>query len=482
MNLLIILLIAVSITCNILFLSDATGQENYIPSWLKNNAKWWSQGQITDNEFISGIQYLTQKGIIQIPMQNQTLTNTQQTPDWVNNTKEWASGNISNNDFVKTIQFFVQKGTHSKPTDNSITNYTNSLAKTQVLLSDKNLLTMAGNKYANGNIQLGDGKYVTTGPQKGFIYLCHVPPMGRGASGTGPWINGDTWNFLQKPSVSGLVSWPNAVFSDTILGDTRILSGNDLPIGNTTGNFPISPNDAISKYDQNPNSILVQSFTDKLPANPTYSDTPYCMGGEVGIMLSGVPLFDGFDAELRDAQAHEGQDSCNGHPQEKGMYHYHGLSACFKDPNEKTVLGYALDGFPITGPKVSNDKYLTTDDLDECHGITSEIIENGVPVVTYHYVMTYDFPYSASCFRGKPSEYMVISGQNQNTPNQNTSNQGTIQDGQNQNNPRTPPQEAIDACNNKSIGNQCSFTSPHGDQISGTCQIPPNNQLACVPH
>jgi|SRR5579883_1705657 len=109
-------------------------------------------------------------------------------------------------------------------------------------------------------------------------------------------------------------------------------------------------------------------------------------------------------------------------------------------------------------------------------------MQNGVPVVTYHYVMTYDFPYSASCFRGKPSEYMVISEQNQNTLNQNTSNQGTIQDGQNQNNPRTPPQEAIDACNNKTIGNQCSFTSPHGDQISGTCQIPPNNQLACIPH
>jgi hypothetical protein len=219
--------------------------------------------------------------------------------------------------------------------------------------------------------------------------------------------------------------------------------------------------------------------------------------------LTGVPLFDGFDAELRDAPAHEAQDSCNGHPQVSGEYHYHSLSSCLKNVDEKSVLGYALDGFPITGPKIGTDKYITTDDLDECHGITSTIIEDGVPTTTYHYVMTYDFPYSASCFRGKPVEYMVISngqggpnqngpnqngpnqnGPNQNGPNQNGPNQnGPNQNGPNQNGPNqgNPPQEAINACSGKSTGDFCSFISPHGDVISGTCQIPPGNSLACVP-
>ena len=74
----------------------------------------------------------------------------------------------------------------------------------------------------------------------------------------------------------------------------------------------------------------------------------------------------------------------------------------------KNVLGYANDGFPITGPMVSDDKYLTTEDLDECHGITSEVTdENGESYVTYHYVMTYDFPYSIGCFRGNPVHKIV---------------------------------------------------------------------------
>jgi hypothetical protein len=49
---------------------------------------------------------------------------------------------------------------------------------------------------------------------------------------------------------------------------------------------------------------------------------------------------------------------------------------------------------------VSAGNILTTDDLDECHGISSEITLDGKRVKMYHYVMTQDFPYSISCFRG----------------------------------------------------------------------------------
>jgi hypothetical protein len=37
-----------------------------IPSWIKNNAGWWSQDLIADTEFVSGIQYLISNGIIQV--------------------------------------------------------------------------------------------------------------------------------------------------------------------------------------------------------------------------------------------------------------------------------------------------------------------------------------------------------------------------------------------------------------------------------
>ena len=38
--------------------------ETTIPSWVKNNAGWWAEGQIDDNAFVSGIQYLIKVGII----------------------------------------------------------------------------------------------------------------------------------------------------------------------------------------------------------------------------------------------------------------------------------------------------------------------------------------------------------------------------------------------------------------------------------
>ena len=37
-----------------------------IPEWVKNNAKWWSEGTISDNDFASGIQYLVKQGIISV--------------------------------------------------------------------------------------------------------------------------------------------------------------------------------------------------------------------------------------------------------------------------------------------------------------------------------------------------------------------------------------------------------------------------------
>jgi hypothetical protein len=87
-----------------------------------------------------------------------------------------------------------------------------------------------------------------------------------------------------------------------------------------------------------------------------------------------------------------------------GQYHYHTLSSCIADTGVGTVIGWALDGFPITGPKVGANNILTTSDLDECHGITSTVTIATARVTTYHYVMTQDFPYSVSCFRGTATQ------------------------------------------------------------------------------
>ncbi|SMH71527.1 hypothetical protein [Candidatus Nitrosotalea okcheonensis] len=40
--------------------------QTYVPQWFKNNVKWWSNDSISDNEFGMSIEYLIQKGIIQV--------------------------------------------------------------------------------------------------------------------------------------------------------------------------------------------------------------------------------------------------------------------------------------------------------------------------------------------------------------------------------------------------------------------------------
>ena len=37
-----------------------------IPSWIKNNAGWWADGQIDDNSFVTGLQWLISNGIMKI--------------------------------------------------------------------------------------------------------------------------------------------------------------------------------------------------------------------------------------------------------------------------------------------------------------------------------------------------------------------------------------------------------------------------------
>lgn len=82
-----------------------------IPSWIKNNAKWWSEKQIADSDFVSGIEYMIQNQIIIIPNLPDSESSEAMIPSWIrNNAKWWANGMISDADFVNGIEYLVKKG------------------------------------------------------------------------------------------------------------------------------------------------------------------------------------------------------------------------------------------------------------------------------------------------------------------------------------------------------------------------------------
>ncbi len=116
----------------------------------------------------------------------------------------------------------------------------------------------------------------------------------------------------------------------------------DLPTSHTTGTFPVASDDPAHQYDANPNSITAQSVSLSLAKSPKYG-AARCVGGEVGVMTTGVLLFNALDGEGRDAGAWETQDHCDGHPEMNGAYHYHTLSSCITELSVHHVIGWALD-------------------------------------------------------------------------------------------------------------------------------------------
>jgi len=83
-----------------------------IPDWIKSNAGWWADGQIDDNSFVQGIQFLIKEGLMKIPSTEQgSVSQDNKIPDWIkSNAGWWADGQIDDNSFVQGIQFLIKVG------------------------------------------------------------------------------------------------------------------------------------------------------------------------------------------------------------------------------------------------------------------------------------------------------------------------------------------------------------------------------------
>ena len=87
-----------------------TNSDEIIPQWIKNNARWWSEGNIDDETFVDGIEFLVSKEIISIPNHSSSQS-MHEIPDWIkNNARWWSEGNIDDETFVDGIEFLVKIG------------------------------------------------------------------------------------------------------------------------------------------------------------------------------------------------------------------------------------------------------------------------------------------------------------------------------------------------------------------------------------
>jgi len=85
--------------------------ETSIPSWIKNNAGWWADGQIDDGSFVAGIQWLISNDVMTIPPTEQGAGSDNVIPGWIkNNAGWWADGQIDDGSFVSGLQWLISNG------------------------------------------------------------------------------------------------------------------------------------------------------------------------------------------------------------------------------------------------------------------------------------------------------------------------------------------------------------------------------------
>ncbi len=188
----------------------------------------------------------------------------------------------------------------------------------------------------------------------------------------------------------------------------RVLSRN-IP-NHPTAKFP----DRYGTQGYNPSYIKAQQNTYTIPVEPQSNPNAIVMTaanangglnmGPIGFAVNGVQFFNPYDAGLTEAVSI--MDRCCGHPAPDYAYHYHKYPICVNTPfvdrgdEHSTVLGFAIDGFPLYGP-YERDGVMARDDkqhpLDGFNGHTDS--SRG-----YHYHVTPGkFPYLIGGYRGTAS-------------------------------------------------------------------------------
>ncbi len=194
-----------------------------------------------------------------------------------------------------------------------------------------------------------------------------------------------------------------------IEGDYLVVETDDVPNHSspyfaTTDARYEAYNGNNQNFNINPNRIVEQSITIRIPLNPTVASSSQATPlGAMGISLNGVVFYNQYAGPNNQALTSEidSFDQYLGHPQQQGAYHYHQEPIYLTSTNgSNALLGWLLDGYPVYGP-VEDGQRVSNNDLDDFHGHSH--VTSDYPDGIYHYHITDADPYiNGSGFYGVP--------------------------------------------------------------------------------
>jgi hypothetical protein len=208
-----------------------------------------------------------------------------------------------------------------------------------------------------------------------------------------------------------------------------------ISVSCTSSELKVTSNGMISfAYDpKTPNGLSAQEWSWAVPLNPAKAKSVTSINnvmGTLGFTVSGLPIYGPTegpvppDSAYGDPVYNKLVDVCGGHTGYKSDYHHHEITMAQQcNLYKQTILGYALDGFPIYSTlgcldtkckktAIMKSGYIKTGDpktnswsaytykkstsstvLDVCNGRKQ-------PDGTYGYHATTSFPYLIGCFTG----------------------------------------------------------------------------------
>ena len=90
-----------------------------IPGWIKESARWWADGLVSDREFALGMQYMIAEGIVSVPAGGggggdagaASGGGEKTIPPWIKESARWwADGLVSDREFALGMQYMIAEG------------------------------------------------------------------------------------------------------------------------------------------------------------------------------------------------------------------------------------------------------------------------------------------------------------------------------------------------------------------------------------
>lgn len=89
---------------------EANDELDLIPHWIKHNALWWSQGEISDDDFVNGIRWLVENKIIPVEDLVTEFSNQYQSDSVKKIAYVWSQNKTSDTEFIHGVEYMIKNG------------------------------------------------------------------------------------------------------------------------------------------------------------------------------------------------------------------------------------------------------------------------------------------------------------------------------------------------------------------------------------